>query len=134
MAINTGKQGAYDPNAILPRAYHLEVAEDQTGRVSTLLQQDYSSQQKESPMDIKMIFVPDVNTLMNHSTRAKTAQVVAQQLGFKEKMGYINSWEIINLFPKNKDTQILLASMITQILSTKLPHLNVFHAVSPGYR
>lgn len=55
----------------LPQAYHLEVAEDQAGRVSTLLQQDYSSQQKEFPMGIKMRFVPDANTLINHSTRAK---------------------------------------------------------------
>ena len=81
-----------------------------------------------------MRFVPDVNTLMNYSKRAKTTQLAARQLAFEGKMGYVNLWEIIDLFSKDKEIQMSLATMITQIPSTKLPHLNVFHAVSPGYQ
>ena len=68
MVINTGRRGKYDPNAELPRAVHIEVAEHQAARVSSLLQLDYSSSQSQFPMGIKMRFVPDINQLMNFST------------------------------------------------------------------
>ena len=75
MVINTGCRGKYDPNISLPRAIHLEVAEEHAARVSTLLQADYSSSQKTFPMGIKMRFVPDINQLMNFSTRGKSLQL-----------------------------------------------------------
>ena len=81
---------------VLPRAYHIEVTEHKTGWVTKLLQLDYSSQKKESPLGIQMHAVLDVNTCMNFATRAKRTQIAVGQLTFEEKMGYMNSWEILH--------------------------------------
>lgn len=74
--VNTGvkRTGPYDPKAVVPRAYHVEVAESEADWVAELLQRDYSSGQHMFPMGIKMRFVPDVNQLINFNTRTKTAQ------------------------------------------------------------
>lgn len=134
-AISLGRRtGPYDPQAVIPRAYHLEVAESEAGRVSELLQRDYSSGQNQFPMGIKMRFVPDVNQLMNYNTRGKAAQLATRQLAFEEKMAYANSWEIMDLYSVEKNSGQCLADMITGIPSAKIPHLKVFHSVTPGFR
>lgn len=86
MSINTSKKGAYNPNAALPRAYHIKVAKQVAGYVTNLLQQDYLSQQKKFPMGIKIRFVPDMNTLISFASQAKLAQLTACQLTFEEKL------------------------------------------------
>lgn len=85
-------------------------------------------------MGIKMRFVPDVNQLMNFSTRGKSAQLAARQLAFEDKMGYANSWEVADLYSKDKRHNQCLADMITTIPSQQIPHLNIFHSVSPGFK
>ena len=102
MVINTGRRGIYDPNAKLPRAIHIEVAEDQAARVSGLLHKDYASNQEYFPIGMKMRFVPDINQLMNYGTRSKSVLLATRQLAFEEKMGYVNSWEIADLYSQDK--------------------------------
>jgi hypothetical protein len=67
MAINTGqlRTGPYNPKAVIPRAIHIEFADSEARRVTSILQHDYASGQHKFPMGIKMRFVPDVNQLMS---------------------------------------------------------------------
>ena len=135
MVINTGRRGKYDPSVELPRAIHLEVAEGQAARVSTRLQEDYSSRNLEFPMGIKMRFVPDINQLMNFTTRTKSIQLSTRQMAFEEKMCYPISWEVADLCSvQSIEGNRSLAELITSIPSKKYPHLNIFHSVTPGYQ
>ena len=133
--ISTGRRGKYDPNVELPRAIHLEVAEGEAGRVSRMLQDDYASNQSSFPMGIKMRFVPDINQLMNFTTRTKSVHLAARQMALEDKMCYANSWEVADLYSSSAtDGYKCLAEMITSIPSKSFPHLNIFHSVTPGYQ
>ena len=135
MAINTGRRGKYNPDVELPKALHIEVAEGQAARVSTLLNKDYSSAQTTFPMGTKMRFVPDLNLLMNFQTRAKSTQLSNRQMAFEAKLGYATSWEISDLYsPIPTLGNQCLAEFITSIPSKSAPHLMTFHSVSKGYQ
>ena len=135
MAINTGRRGKYNPDVQLPKAIHIEVAEGQAARVSTMLNDDYSSAQTTFPMGTKMRFVPDLNQLMNFQTRAKSIQLSNRQMAFEEKLGYAMSWEIADLHsPIPSLGNQCLAEFITSIPSKSAPHLMIFHSVATGYQ
>ena len=86
-------------------------------------------------MGIRMRCFPDINQLMNYGTRSKSVLLATRQLAFEEKMGYVNSWEIADLYPQDKsNNDICLARMITNIRSVEKPHLNIFHSITPGFK
>ena len=103
--ISTGRRGKYDPNVELPRAIHLEVAEGEAGRVSRMLQDDYASNHSSFPMGIKMRFVPDINQVMNFTTRtkSKTSKALTRlNLMFQQKDTEMTKiyWAIVSKCPR----------------------------------
>ena len=135
VAINTGKRkGKWDPNAEIARAIHVECEASKAGEVMTGLSMIYSSTATEFPFYQKMRFLPVPKQVMNTSSKVKLERLANRQLQFCNKIAYARTWEIVGLYhtlPEAGGRN--LAELITSIPSRTLPHLSLFHMVSPGW-